>query len=71
MNYNHGHLYLIYLYKEFNFKYYKEDKTLVKHLLTLKHCEKINEDDVIVEECKNEKELIKKLPNVSNIIIMN
>lgn len=46
------------------FKYYKESTTLVKHLLTLKHCEKIkiNEGDVpiIVEECKNEKELIKR-----------
>lgn len=46
------------------FKYYKEKSTLVKHLLTLKKCESIkqNENDspIIVEECKNEKELIKR-----------
>lgn len=46
------------------FKYYREKQTLVKHLLTLKKCEKIEvkEGDVpiIVEECKNEKELIKR-----------
>lgn len=46
------------------FKYYREKHTLVKHLLTLKKCEQIktNEGDipVVVEECKNEKELIKR-----------
>ena len=42
------------------FKYYKEQSTLVKHLLTLKHCEKIKEENVIVEECKTEKQLIKR-----------
>ena len=42
------------------FKYYCENKVLVKHLLTLKKCAPINEENVIVEECKDEKELIKK-----------
>lgn len=42
------------------FKYYCETNILVKHLLTLKKCAPINEENVIVEECKNEKELIKK-----------
>lgn len=42
------------------FKYYKEPNTLVKHLLTLKKCEKINDDSIIVEECKTEKQLIKR-----------
>ena len=38
----------------------KGDNFLVKHLLTLKKCDKIDDPNVIVEECKNEKELIKK-----------
>lgn len=42
------------------FKYYNEKGTLVKHLLTLKKCEAIDEPNVIVEECKTEKELIKR-----------
>lgn len=42
------------------FKYYRESNVLVKHLLTLKKCAPINEENVIVEECKDEKELIKK-----------
>lgn len=42
------------------FKYYKDANTLVKHLLTLKKCEKINDDSIIVEECKTEKQLIKR-----------
>jgi len=42
------------------FKYYAEKNTLVKHLLTLKKCEAIDEQNVIVEECKTEKELIIK-----------
>jgi DNA polymerase elongation subunit (family B) len=42
------------------YKYYNDDDTLVKHLLTLKKCAKIDEPNVIVEECKTEKELIKK-----------
>lgn len=45
------------------YKYYKESKTLVKHLLTLKKCESIVvKDDVpiVVEECKTEKDLIKR-----------
>lgn len=44
------------------FKYYREKNTLVKHLLTLKCCDKIEKGDdgvnVIVEEYKNEKDLI-------------
>lgn len=44
------------------FKYYKESKIAVKHLLTLKKCApiEIGEDlvPVIVEECKTEKDLI-------------
>lgn len=42
------------------FKYYKEDTFLVKHLLTLKKCERIDQPDVIVDECETESELIKK-----------
>jgi DNA polymerase elongation subunit (family B) len=42
------------------FKYYCESNVLVKHLLTLKKCAPINEENVIVEECKNEKELIER-----------
>lgn len=42
------------------FKYYNEQSTLVKHLLTLKNCESIDDPNVVVEECKNEKELIKR-----------
>ena len=36
------------------------DNFLVKHLLTLKKCDKIDDPNVIVEECKTEKELIKR-----------
>ena len=36
------------------------DNFLVKHLLTLKKCDKIDDPNVIVEECKDEKELIKR-----------
>ena len=36
------------------------DKFLVKHLLTLKRCEPIDDPNVIVEECKTEKELVKR-----------
>jgi DNA polymerase elongation subunit (family B) len=46
------------------FKYYKEKDTLVKHLLTLKKCDQIEQKDVIVEECKNEQELIKRWANI-------
>ena len=42
------------------YKYYTDKEITVKHLLTLKKCAKINEPNVIVEECKTEKELIKK-----------
>jgi DNA polymerase delta subunit 1 len=36
------------------------DDILVKHLLTLKKCDKIDDPRVVVEECKTEKELIKR-----------
>lgn len=42
------------------FKYYKESNTLIKHLLTLKHCNQIEGNDIIVEECINEQALIKR-----------
>jgi DNA polymerase elongation subunit (family B) len=42
------------------YKYYGDKDIFVKHLLTLKKCNPINEENVIVEECKNEKELVKK-----------
>jgi DNA polymerase delta subunit 1 len=38
----------------------KNDEVLVKHLLTLKKCDKIDDPNVIVEECKTEKDLIKR-----------
>ncbi len=37
-----------------------KDGFLVKHLLTLKRCESIDDPNVIVEECKTEKELIRR-----------
>jgi DNA polymerase delta subunit 1 len=46
------------------YQYYGESQPLVKHLLTLKSCAKINDSRVIVEECKNEKELIKRWVDV-------
>ncbi len=36
---------------------------LVKHLLTLKKCKKIDDPNVVVEECENEKDLIKRWVN--------
>jgi DNA polymerase elongation subunit (family B) len=42
------------------YKYYGDTDNLVKHLLTLKKCEKIDDPNVIVEECKTEKDLIKR-----------
>lgn len=48
------------------FKYYSEKNTLVKHLLTLKKCELIDDKNVIVEECKNEKELIIRWIDIMN-----
>lgn len=42
------------------YKYANSSDVLVKHLLTLKRCERIDEPNVVVEECKNEKELIKR-----------
>jgi DNA polymerase elongation subunit (family B) len=46
------------------FKNYTDKNTMVKHLLTLKHCAPIlpGEDkvEIIVEECKTEKDLIKR-----------
>lgn len=42
------------------YKYYGDDEILFKHLLTLKKCAKIDDPRVIVEECQNERELIRK-----------
>lgn len=42
------------------FKYYNEENIMLKYLLTLKKCEKIEDKNTIVDECENEKELIKK-----------
>jgi DNA polymerase delta subunit 1 len=44
------------------YKYYGDSKCCVKHLLTLKKCAPIRDEEtpVIVEECKDERELIKK-----------
>ena len=38
------------------FKHYKDKNILVKHIFTLKKCDKI--ENVIVEECKSEKDLL-------------
>lgn len=46
------------------FKYYKDKDMLVKHLLTLKKCSHIEEENVIVEECKNEAELITRWADI-------
>jgi DNA polymerase elongation subunit (family B) len=40
-----------------------KDEFLVKHLLTLKRCEKIDDPNVIVEECENERDLIRRWVN--------
>jgi DNA polymerase elongation subunit (family B) len=44
------------------YKYYHDpsNEILVKQLLTLKKCSKINDSNVIVEECSSERELIKR-----------
>jgi len=42
------------------YRYTNDKDTLIKHLLTLKHCSKIDDPNVIVEECKDEKELIQR-----------
>lgn len=42
----------------------EKDGFLVKHLLTLKKCEGINDPNVIVEECKDEKTLIRRWVDV-------
>lgn len=42
------------------YKYYGDNDVALKHLLTLKKCAPITMENVIVEECSNEKELIKK-----------
>jgi DNA polymerase elongation subunit (family B)/intein/homing endonuclease len=46
------------------FKYYNEKEMLIKHLFTLKRCSPIEEPDVIVEECKDEKDLIRRWVNL-------
>lgn len=50
------------------YRYTNETNTLVKHLLTLKHCSKIDEPNVIVEECKNEKELIQRWVEIISLM---
>lgn len=50
------------------YRYTNETESLVKHLLTLKHCSKIDEPNVIVEECKNEKELIKRWVEIVSLM---
>jgi len=42
------------------YKYVKDTKVKMNHLLTLKKCDKIDEPDTIVEECGTEQELIKR-----------
>jgi DNA polymerase elongation subunit (family B) len=42
------------------YKYYHDSDFRVKQLLTLKHTEQLTDTSVIVEECKNERELIKR-----------
>jgi len=42
------------------FQYYGDSSPLIKHLLTLKKCEKIKDENIIVEECVSEKQLIKR-----------
>jgi DNA polymerase elongation subunit (family B) len=45
-----------------------ENGVLVKHLLTLKKCKSIDDPNVIVEECKTEKDLIKRwVDTISNV----
>ena len=50
------------------YRYTNETETLVKHLLTLKRCSKINDPNVIVEECKNEKELIQRWVEIVSLM---
>lgn len=45
-----------------------KDGFLVKHLLTLKKCDKIDDPNVIVEECKTERELIKRWVDTISMI---
>ena len=42
------------------FKRLNSDDFLVKHLLTLKKCDEIQDEDVVVWECENEKDLLLK-----------
>ena len=50
------------------YKYHGDSSTLVKHLLTLKNCAPIDDPDVIVECCENERDLIKRFVNtISNM----
>ena len=50
-----------------SYKYNKDDDFIVKQLFTLKKCTRI--DDVVVTECTNEKDLIRKF--VDTIALMN
>jgi len=42
------------------FKYYQDENILAKHLLTLKKCDVIEGNNVVIEECDNEEDLIKR-----------
>ncbi|NBU34045.1 hypothetical protein EB118_07255 [bacterium] len=48
------------------YKYYSDPDVFVKHLLTLKTCAPINDPKVVVECCRNEKELIRKWVHTIN-----
>ena len=45
------------------YKYANDSNILVRHLLTLKGCSHIEGENIIVEECENEKDLIKRWAN--------
>lgn len=50
------------------YKYMGDSGVLVKHLLTLKKCAPIKDSTIVVEECKNEKDLITKwVDTISNM----
>ena len=42
------------------YKYYNDNSICVKHLLTLKTCDSINDPTVVVECCKDERDLIRR-----------
>ncbi|NBO98909.1 MAG: hypothetical protein EBU90_02105 [Proteobacteria bacterium] len=48
------------------YKYYGDNNVLVKHLLTLKQCAPISDPKVIVESCRDEKDLIRRWVHTLN-----